>query len=364
MVRPPDKLNSQTVALVRAESLIRVSVMSGVIDQKRDDQILRECESIIKKALKAVKLPVLREACIRSLREFSRRQLSVLRRQMQDKLYIYLAMLLATGKIKKPIKNEQGIPVISTPKQAREFVEAQTKASEMLTETRGYDTAPLYGVPAQISPKDLAKKVKQVIDRMASETALDPDDVSGRNSLRNRAEMEVRYAMNTQRLDELRAKGVKVVYIPPHADCSERCQPWQDRCYSLDRSYGKTDDNRAFSPVEEATDVYYTTKAGKTYKNGLFGFNCRHYAIPWELGMRYPKVSPKEEEREREITERQRELERIIRKWKIVELEAKASKNKKEEEYAHKKTDDWTFKYIQFCKTNGRAFIPNRIDIL
>ena len=34
------------------------------------------------------------------------------------------------------------------------------------------------------------------------------------------------------------AKGVRIVYIPPHANCSKRCQPYQGKLYSLDGTSG------------------------------------------------------------------------------------------------------------------------------
>lgn len=50
-----------------------------------------------------------------------------------------------------------------------------------------------YGIPNGIYAKDYMQKVNEVYTRLAKNDALDPDDISGRNSLRNRAEMEVRY---------------------------------------------------------------------------------------------------------------------------------------------------------------------------
>lgn len=75
---------------------------------------------------------------------------------------------------------------------------------------------------------------------------------------------------------DFKSNGVKLVIASAHADCSGRCSKWQGKVYSLDGSYGTTEDGREYQPLENATDVYYTTKAGRTYKNGLLGFNCRH----------------------------------------------------------------------------------------
>jgi hypothetical protein len=60
--------------------------------------------------------------------------------------------------------------------------------------------------------------------------------------------------------------------------------------------------------LETATDVYYTTRAGKVWKNGLLGFNCRHYLVAYKDGLRFPKPNPKTEAREYKITEKQGNL--------------------------------------------------------
>ena len=123
-----------------------------------------------------------------------------------------------------------------------------------------------YGIPNGIYAKDYMQKVNEVYTRLAKNDALDPDDISGRNSLRNRAEMEVRYEYHQNEIQSFKDAGTKLVVCSTHADCSDRCFPWQGKVYSLDGTSGKTEDGRSYVPLETATDIYYTTKAGKTYK--------------------------------------------------------------------------------------------------
>ena len=119
------------------------------------------------------------------------------------------------------------------------------------------------------------ENVLPTLDKIAQSKALDPNDLTGRNSLRNLAEMEVRYTDHLDSIDDLKSRGVKLVIASTHADCSKRCLRWQGRIYSLDGTYGEIN-GKKYIPLEVATNIYYTTKAGRVYKNGLLGFNCRH----------------------------------------------------------------------------------------
>ena len=209
----------------------------------------------------------------------------------------------------------------------------------------------------------MRKNVRPALDRLAKQFTLDPDDMSGRNSLRNRAEMEVRYNGHLEQINDLRAAGHKLVIASTHADCSERCRPWQGRVYSLDATSGITDDGRSYQPLENATDVWYTTRAGKRYKNGLLGFNCRHYLIPYRSGYRFPKPNPAEEARQYAITQKQRELERNVRFWRT---KAVTDKNVDRASYlnARKKAIEWNNEYIRYSQEHRRAYYPSRTKII
>lgn len=255
-------------------------------------------------------------------------------------------------------------PNVAEPKRQRFYTELKRRGFAGDNGGTVADKALNMGVPSQTYMRDYVnKKVKPIVEELAKQTALDTDDITGRNSLRNRAEMEVRYAKHLEDIANLKASGVRLVIASVHADCSKRCSPWQGKVYSLDGSYGRTDDGRNFQPLEIATDVYYTTKVGKVYKNGLLGFNCRHYLVPYEKGYRFPKPNAKEERKQREITERQRELERTVRAWEARAIEAKGVDGKGYQE-ALEKAKAWRSKYIAFSRKNGRAYYPSRLQII
>ncbi len=165
--------------------------------------------------------------------------------------------------------------------------------------------------------RDYYKRIKATVKRLCEEEAKDPNDKKACNSMRYTAEMVVREQEHEKNLSDLRSKGVKWVIISSHADCSKRCAPFQGKVFSLDGTSGITDDGRHYVPIETATDIYYTTKSGRVWKNGLFGFNCRHYAIPYQSYRKFPEVSEWERDRKYEAHITQYDLEKQIRDAKL-----------------------------------------------
>lgn len=219
------------------------------------------------------------------------------------------------------------------------------------------------GLPTRRYSKDYAKDVERIIDDIVKRQALDPDDISGRNSMRNKAEMEVRYEFHQNEIADFKTKGQKLVMCSTHADCSDRCFPWQGRVYSLDGTTGKTTDGKIFIPLETATDIFYTTKAGKVYKNGLLGYNCRHKLYAYSEGLKIPTVTKYTQVKEYQITLRQRQLEGRIRDYREKAMLFKG-KNEELSKQAHKKAMLVYEKYKEFSQKNNRAFYPDRTQII
>ena len=306
--------------------------------------------AIIFAAEKEIKIVALAIAARQSLLRFYSDQYDELRRSFGWQLPALAALMLLNG------RTLTGGDIRPT--------KPQTEQAKQILAERGYDSSRLTGVPLQKFSRDYMRdNVKPALDRLAAQQARDPDDVSGRNTLRNRAEMEVRYNEQMEQIAELREQGVNLVICSTHADCSERCRPWQGRVYSLDGTRGRTDDGRSYVPLEEATDIYYTTKAGKTYKNGLLGFNCRHFLVPYKSGYRFPKPNATEERREYEITQEQRRLETVVRKWRTKAVEYK---NTDRESYLKARSNAIAANkaYIAFSKQNNRAYYPSRTALL
>lgn len=343
-------MNIQAIALEEAETKIRQTVKDLFFKRQSKAIINQAIFKIIKEASKQIKIEALKRAAEQSLLKFYENQYRELERSFSwqlpilSALFLLLNKTLSGGEI-KPTKREK--------EEAMQILEAQ-----------GYDRSRLLGVPLQKFSNDYVKEnVAPAIDRLVKQFPKDPGDISGRNSLRNRAEMEVRYNAHLDSINDFKREGTNLVICSTHADCSKRCAPYQGRVYSLDGTSGVTDDGRKYVPLEEATDVYYTTKAGVTYKNGLLGFNCRHFLVAYKSGYKFPKPNVKEERKEYEITEKQRAYEYQVRKWRTKAIE---NKNINIEEYlkAKRKAEEWNKEYINFSKKNNRPYYPSRTKVI
>lgn len=333
-----------------AETKIRQVTKNEFFAQTPKAAIDQKIFRIIREAEAEIKIPSLREAARRSLLRFYTAQYEELSRSFGWQLVLLAALFALQGRTLSGRKTEP--------------TAAQRETAVRTLEDAGYDASRLLGAPLQKFSKDYMRdNVKPALDRLAKQQARDPGDVSGRNTLRNRAETEVRYQAHLDSIAELKSQGVRLVICSTHADCSERCKPWQGLVYSLDGTSGTTDDGRRFQPLENATDIYYTTKAGKTYKNGLLGFNCRHFLVPYKSGYRFPKPIAAEERKEYNITQTQRRMEAEVRKWRTVAVE---NKDLDRERYldARRKAIAANKAYIAYSKQHNRAYYPSRTKLL
>lgn len=166
--------------------------------------------------------------------------------------------------------------------------------------------------------KEYMAEVKAQLDKIVLLSA--KPTYSDRVNLLNIAEMTVRYEDSLSQIEKKKENGTRLVYVEPHANCSERCSHWQvggDRhksgLYSLDGTKGYSEDGQWFVPLETAMDQFVTTKSGRTYRNGLFGFNCRHRLVDWEKGNKPIPIPAEVIEKRRKAEEKQRQIEREYR---------------------------------------------------
>lgn len=339
------KINEYALWLEDAQSEIRLIVKNAFLRGEAFFVTEKKILKAINNAIKDINIERLKNDATQSLLTFANTQKAIWRSMGLSPLVILFLGARADVNFR--------VEPFSLP---------QEKAvKRQLSEFREYPTT-AKGVPLQKFYQDVWKeKVKPTLDKLVQTVALDTHDLTGRNSLRNLAEMEVRYQDHLDNIADLKNKGEKIVMCSAHEDCSERCYPWQkQRFFSLDGTYGEIDGHK-YIPLEVATDVWYTTKAGRRYKNGLLGFNCRHklYAYSKQL---IPTVSAKVRKEEYSITLKQRALERAVRRKKI-EAEMLKGINKQGYNEAKAKAKALYDKYIEYSKTNDRAYYPMRVSI-
>ena len=212
--------------------------------------------------------------------------------------------------------------------------------------------------PTDVFSEEYGKRVEEVYNELAKAEPMYDRNIS----LRNIAEMTVRYDRTMEQIQGFISRGVNLVVSSQHANCSKRCEKWQGGHYTLDNTY-QVVDGIQFQPLSNATDQYYTTKKGKVYKNGhITGYNCRHYLMEYKKGMRQISVSAKVVEKQREIDHKMRYMERQVREWKDRALMHKGS-SKELYAKARNKAIEYNKRYIQFAKSNGRAYYPSRTDV-
>lgn len=334
----------------RAELAIRRIVRDGYLKGEPKDRIAMKVRAEIESAVRK-QIPALRSVTARSLQAFAKRQYATYVRAFGISPVLVAAVAAFLG----------GKTAVSDKKSAETVLSrymSNTSADGVSWETRAT------GVPMQTYAEKIFKeRIRPAWEELMRQTPMDSDDLreisKHKNSLRNRVEMELRYDEHLQQIAEFKERGTKLVVSSVHADCSDRCAPYQGKVYSLDGTSGRTEDGKPYEPLEKATDIYYTTKAGKTYKNGLLGFNCRHYLYEYKPGMVIPHVSEAERKRQNRVTQRQRELERNVR-LKRTEEEMYAGIDEKRAKKARAERIAAEREYRRFSERNRRAYYPSR----
>ena len=346
-----DPLNEQASALVDAQTDIKTAIKQSVLTGESPEVAKARINKIIERAVARIRSPTLKQDGKVSLMKFAN---------------IAYAQFYEDLRGISPLKLSAAIVLmraITAQNSRGDNYQPRTISERRAATTLSYSAEYSRGIPLQEFQKVYMDRVDNALKNLAQSRALDPNDFTGRNSLRNLAEMQVRYERHQEQIQSFKDGKVRLVVCSVHADCSERCFKWQGGVYSLDGTTGVTPDGRRYQPLENATDVYYTTKAGRTYKNGLLGFNCRHKLFKYKPQMAIPTVSEQEQKREYAITVKQREMEREVIVARENALVYKDIDTGKYREWKKTAVDRYK-SYQLFSKENGRAYYPDRVKIL
>lgn len=283
----------KTVENVQTE--LRMLIRDAVLKGMTDSEIATATQKVIGKYLDEIESVEIRLRAAEALPKFSAKILRQMRSLVES---AKAAMMLAKPKTPKSAEKMSRIIRGATDE---EFLAVLNDDDAYNVEIN--DRA--YFIQYQ-------KKVERALANILATQA--KPQYSSRVNLRNIAEMTVRYERQKEHLDSIRQGGERLVWIEPHANCSKRCEPWQGRLFSLDGTSGRIE-GIPYVPIEAATDQFYTTKTGRTYKNGcITGYNCRHKTIPFKGAQSRPDTIPASiVEKKRKEEERQRSMERRIR---------------------------------------------------
>jgi hypothetical protein len=233
---------------------------------------------------------------------------------------------------------------------------AQTMSATKLPDTAYNRATPLYTYYKQVHAA--------VVNELNKIALMEPKpDYASNVSLRNIAEMTVRYEGQMRMIDELKTSGVNLVWIEPHANCSERCEKWQGKLYSLDGTSGKID-GYTYEPLEKAMDIYVTTRAGKVYKNGcITGYNCRHKLTPYKPGNKPVEIPAEVVDRQRNLEMKQRQYERAIR-YQRERTGLFQGIDNSIASIARKRAAELNKQYRAYCIGNKLPYMEDRLKVI
>lgn len=124
--------------------------------------------------------------------------------------------------------------------------------------------------------------------------------------------------------------GIDTVCTSQYGGCSETCLPWQGKPY-IDDVFAdwKGERNGDFGTSRDGDQYLLLSVAVEA---GLFHPNCRHTLYSWRKGISKmpPPLDADKIRKTNALEQKQRSLEREIRKWKRMETGALAPKNQKE----------------------------------
>lgn len=236
-----------------------------------------------------------------------------------------------------------------------------TAAAAQQTFIRVCDTAYHQAITGAISP---AQAVREALEELISDGVYVDYPTGHRDTIETATARAVRTGISQSsahiqlaRMDEM---GVDLVLVSSHLGARPTHYVWQGKVYSRTGN-GYPD---------------FVTSTGYGTVTGLCGANCRHNFGPYFDGMTNPfkEYDSKENKKQYEIEQRQRSLERRIRKtkretmsWRTSMDNAKddAQRAEAEEKYQRKAAllQKQNAAYNQYCKDNNLKKQSERISI-
>lgn len=323
--RKENLAETELVAIATMTTQCKEIITDGIMSGLSQDQITKLLNKAIAENVKILPIDIQEEArktMVRSCKKWYfelSQSLNIYQRNLSNQMGINLV-----GKTHKAIMNE-----------FRPYLDAGDNVAVPMIKN--------YQANVRSVLRTISSQAPQVINRTQGQS---PYKVS----LRNRAEMRVRFEANMEDVSRLKDSGVKLVWTSSHPNCSPRCKDFQGKLWSLDGSRGKINGIK-YEPIEIAM------RGKKKDGNGIIsGYNCRHRLVEYK-GQPAPNDYTKAEiEKEYAIDQKQRNYENKIRHLKTEERLAKASGDTKTAASLKKRWQKYTREYQEYSIKNNRAF--------
>lgn len=344
-------LNWQAVLVQDLETDVKIYMLNAVRRGESYPTANQTVSKLINERLNELESSAIRSMAYSSLTKYaSRVYMQALSIYGNKEDAIYLLYMFEKSGVEIPDKVKASISSLPSKNVL------QRQISSVNSGDLAYNRAVANDIYSKEYEKTVIERTNQLLDGVAKV------DYSEYSSLRASVERQIRWEYHEKQFDKLRNSGENLVWIDSHVNCSGRCEPWQGKLYSLDHTAGKID-GISYQPIGNATDIYYTTKTGKTYKNGcLSGFNCRHKTVVYSKGFRPQAIPESVTKKQYAIDKRMRELEREVRKYEVRALGYKGE-NKEMYKASVVLRNAWIKKYEDFARKNNVATYPSRIDV-
>ena len=349
-------LREQTIIIEDCTAELKALLNKAVFNATAFNNYLREADKLIDDRLAEMTDEELKNSAADTLKRFARKEFGRLRANLMAKQnFNFVAMALVMK-----IWNSESAKDKQAAFKRLQSIEPSLARLPPIDFQEGLGNSRRWGLPLNEYMQSYMERVNSTCRMLAQDVAKDGDGLG----LRLKSELYVRYKWQMDNLQRLRDDGVRLVWISSHVNCSERCQDYQGRLYSMDGTSGMTEDGYNYVPLEIATDRYTMTKSGKTYKNGtLTGFGCRHYTIPYEpRGVTPETFDSTAVDKAREIEKEQRRLEREVYHAREEYYAWRGNNRAVATKYYHKAAA-LRKEYIKFCTDNQVAWYPSRIQV-
>lgn len=214
------------------------------------------------------------------------------------------------------------------------------------------------------------EKIIEIGDGIADGTLTEVDKLGRHKSIRNMAEINVRYNLIVDDVKRM-GKDVKFVIASSHPNASERCSWWQGKIFLLDidvatREMGEYKGTQPTQTILGYIDgkPYYSLK--QACENGFLSYNCQHRLVKYYKGANPPQYNPTQVAINRGFTTRQRVLENRIRQYKAREVIGSSNVKKvyldpfsgnyrkmSQKRNAELMSQYWTQRYNKLCEANN-----------